>query len=79
MADRPLHVCYFGAYREEYSRNRIMIEGLRRNGVEVVECHALLWRRIEDRVAVASGGWALAMSISAPRGTFRDRVWTGPG
>ena len=52
-----MRVCYFGTYRAEYSRNQIMIEGLRRNGVEVVECHAALWQGIEDRVQVASGGW----------------------
>jgi glycosyltransferase involved in cell wall biosynthesis len=34
-----------------------MIEGLRRNGVEVVECHEALWHGIEDRVQAASGGW----------------------
>jgi glycosyltransferase involved in cell wall biosynthesis len=52
-----LRVCYFGTYRANYSRNQIMIEGLRRNGVEVVECHEPLWHGIEDRVQVASGGW----------------------
>lgn len=52
-----MRVCYFGTYRAEYSRNRIMIEGLRRNGVEVVECHEPLWYDIEDRVQAASGGW----------------------
>jgi len=52
-----MKVCYFGTYRAEYSRNQILIEGLRRNGVEVVECHAPLWRGIEDRVAAASGSW----------------------
>jgi len=52
-----LRVCYFGAYRANYSRNQIMIEGLRRNGVEVVECHEQLWRGIEDRVQLTSGGW----------------------
>ncbi len=52
-----MRVCYFGTYREEYSRNRIMIEGLRRAGVEVVECHQSLWQGIEDRVKAASGGW----------------------
>jgi glycosyltransferase involved in cell wall biosynthesis len=52
-----VRVCYFGTYREEYPRNRILIEGLRRNGVDVVECHEPLWRGIEDRVRVASGGW----------------------
>jgi len=52
-----VRVCYFGTYRDEYPRNRILVEGLRRNGVEVVECHEPLWRGIEDRVWVASGGW----------------------
>jgi len=31
-------VCYFGAYVPDYSRNRVIIKGLRKNGVEVVEC-----------------------------------------
>lgn len=35
-----------------------MIEGLRRNGVEVIECHEPLWSGVEDRVQAASGGWA---------------------
>jgi glycosyltransferase involved in cell wall biosynthesis len=52
-----LTACYFGTYRSEYSRNQIMIEGLRRAGVTVIECHEDLWHGIDDRVAVASGGW----------------------
>lgn len=59
---RPLRVCYFGTYRAEYSRNRIMIEGLRSVGVEVVECHERLWHGIEDRVNAASGAW-LSLSL----------------
>jgi glycosyltransferase involved in cell wall biosynthesis len=54
---RSLRVCFFGTYRANYVRNQIMIEGLRRQGVEVYECHAKLWRSIEDRVEQASGGW----------------------
>ena len=54
---RPLRICYFGTYRQEYSRNQIMLAGLREAGAEVVECHATLWRGIEDRVQQASGGW----------------------
>ena len=57
MNDEHLCVCYFGTYRAEYSRNQIMIEALRRNGVEVIECHTQLWESIEDRVEIASGGW----------------------
>ena len=52
-----MKVCYFGTYRSNYSRNKILIEGLRSQDVTVYECHADLWRGIEDRVAQASGGW----------------------
>jgi len=57
QSSSTLKVCYFGTYREEYSRNQIMIEGLRRAGVEVIEVHCSLWRGIDDRVRLASGGW----------------------
>lgn len=57
MSASQLRVCYFGTYRDGYTRNRIMIEGLRRAGVEVTECHEELWHGIEDRVEAASGGW----------------------
>jgi glycosyltransferase involved in cell wall biosynthesis len=52
-----LRVCYFGTYRAEYSRNRIMIDGLRCAGFDVVECHTELWYDVEDRIQVANGGW----------------------
>ncbi|NJN81579.1 MAG: glycosyltransferase family 4 protein [Caldilineaceae bacterium] len=58
MTPEPeLRVCYFGTYRATYSRNRIMIKGLRRNGVTLIECNEPLWRGIEDRVAAVEGGW----------------------
>jgi len=57
MTSLPLRVCYFGTYRADYSRNQIMLEGLRCNGVLVVECRESLWYGVEDRVQVASGGW----------------------
>ena len=53
----PPRILYFGTYRAEYSRNRILIEGLRANGAQVVECHETLWHSIDDRVNLASGGW----------------------
>ncbi|NJD60306.1 MAG: hypothetical protein C3F13_11650 [Anaerolineales bacterium] len=55
--NQPLRVCYFGTYRENYSRNQMMIAGLRMNGVVVNECHETLWHGIEDRVRIASGEW----------------------
>jgi glycosyltransferase involved in cell wall biosynthesis len=54
---RPLRVCYFGTYRANYVRNEVLIEGLKRLGVEVYECHSTLWHSVSDRVAQAGGGW----------------------
>src|SRR3989339_258923 len=31
---------YFKIYKKKYSRNRILINGLRKNGVEITECHS---------------------------------------
>jgi glycosyltransferase involved in cell wall biosynthesis len=33
-----MRILYFGIYNPEYSRNRVLIKGLRENGVEVIEC-----------------------------------------
>lgn len=33
-----MKICYFGIYDSEYSRNKILISGLKQNDVEVVEC-----------------------------------------
>ena len=38
---KKLTVCYFGTYTPEYSRNRILISGLRENDVEVIECQTI--------------------------------------
>jgi glycosyltransferase involved in cell wall biosynthesis len=66
-----MRVCYFGTYRDEYSRNRILLKGLQRAGVEVVVCHAPLWRGIDDRVRAAEGRWA--------NRDFLGRVWRAYG
>jgi glycosyltransferase involved in cell wall biosynthesis len=52
-----MRVCYFGTYRAGYARNEILMEGLRRNGVEVIVCHMPLWKSAEDRIQAAKGGW----------------------
>lgn len=55
---RPLRICYFGTYRAKFTRNEILLRGLRaQDHVVVHECHATLWHSIEDRVEQASGGW----------------------
>lgn len=35
-----MKILYFGTYNPNYSRNRVLINGLRQNGVEVSECHS---------------------------------------
>jgi len=52
-----LKICYFGTYRKEYSRNKIMMAALAKAGVDVIECHTTLWKSIEDRVNLTKGGW----------------------
>lgn len=50
-----MRVVYWGTYDMGKPRNRIMIRGLRENGVEVLECHANIWEGIEDKSQVS--GW----------------------
>ncbi|MBI4812188.1 hypothetical protein HY798_01915 [Candidatus Falkowbacteria bacterium] len=33
-------ICYFGDYDPNYARSRVLLKGLRENGVEVLECHS---------------------------------------
>lgn len=50
-------VCYWGTYDSDYPRNRILIAGLRANGVEVREMHHALWRGPADKMRRAGSGW----------------------
>jgi len=77
----PLRICYWGAYRAGYSRNRIMIEGLRRNGVDVIECHETLWSGIDDRVSAVQGGWkrpAFWMRVARTYILLLRKFWRTP-
>jgi glycosyltransferase involved in cell wall biosynthesis len=51
-----MKVCYFGTYDVEQSRNNVIIQGLRQNGVEVLECHARLWYNTADKIRSVRGG-----------------------
>lgn len=33
-------VCYFGIYNPDYSRSRVLINGFRQNGINIVECNS---------------------------------------
>jgi len=60
-----LRVCYFGTYStgEGYPRNRIIIEGLRRNGVEVVECHEDLWKGTSEKLAGIQDAFSIVKKL----------------
>lgn len=51
-----MRVCYFGTYDADYVRNRVIIAGLRAQGVQVIECHVALWKETADKVRQASRG-----------------------
>ena len=46
-------VVYWGTYDTGKPRNRIMIRGLKENGVEVIECHANIWQGVEDKSQIS--------------------------
>ncbi len=60
-----MRVCYFGTYslEEGYPRNRVIIEGLRINGVEVVECHEDLWTGTREKLAGIQDGFSIIRKL----------------
>lgn len=36
---KDITICYFGIYDSEFSRNKIYMEGLRHNGIKIIECN----------------------------------------
>lgn len=52
-----MRVLVWGTYRENYSRNKLIFDGLKKAGVEIIECHETLWKGDEDREKIARGKW----------------------
>lgn len=44
-----MEVCFFGTYEKDYPSNRIIIKGLRKNGINVKECHVSLWEKYRNK------------------------------
>ena len=42
-------ICFFGTYERDYPRNRTLVEGLKRAGWRVLECHVPLWEKERDK------------------------------
>ncbi len=60
-----MRVCYFGTYSvgEGYPRNKVIIDGLKKNGVDVVECHEDLWESTSEKITGIKNGFALFRKI----------------
>ena len=54
-----MRVCYFGTYSklDGYPRNRVIIKGLKKVGVEVEECHIDLWKDSPDKISGIGKGY----------------------
>lgn len=59
-----MKICYFGIYNPDFGRNKVYISGLKRNGVEIIECrdgsrglakYWKLWKKHEG--IVKNGGY----------------------
>ncbi|MFC1729999.1 glycosyltransferase [candidate division KSB1 bacterium] len=48
-----MRVCYFGTYEKDYPRNHVLIDGLKKEGVDVVECHFPLWEKEEHKTRLS--------------------------
>lgn len=83
-----MRIVWWGTYDLSKPRNRILLRGLRENGVEVVECHAEVWSGIEDKSAISGVAawlplvfrwlmaypWLILRYLRAPR---HDAVFVG--
>lgn len=36
-------ICYFGIYKADYGRNRVLLRGLKENGIKILECNSHLF------------------------------------
>lgn len=50
-----MKICYFGTYSRDYIRNRVILKGLKKNGIKVIECHYPLWKGVEPRIQEFKG------------------------
>ena len=66
-----MRIVFWGTYDIGKPRNRILLQGLRENGVDVIECHANVWQGVEDKSQVGGlyrrVGFALRWLFAYPR------------
>jgi glycosyltransferase involved in cell wall biosynthesis len=45
----PSRVCFFGTYAREHTATRLLADGCRAAGIEVIECHRPLWEQTRHK------------------------------
>lgn len=50
-----MRICMFGTYEAGYDRNRVLAEGFRELGVEVIECHEPVWESMRYKTVALKG------------------------
>jgi glycosyltransferase involved in cell wall biosynthesis len=74
-----LRVLFWGTYDLGKPRNRILLQGLRENGVEVEECHHSIWEDVRDKGILAPwrvAGRMLRAGLAYP--SLVLRFWKSP-
>jgi len=69
---RPLRLLWLGTYERDYTRTRTLMAGLRRRGVEVIECHRPLWELTRHK----AGGFLSPQRLGATGASFLQ-AWGG--
>jgi len=44
-----MKICFFGTYEKDYPSNRIIIKGLKKNDINITECHISLWEKHKNK------------------------------
>jgi glycosyltransferase involved in cell wall biosynthesis len=57
-----MRIVYWGTYDARRERYRILVDGLKRNDVEIFECHDDVWGGIRDKSMVS--GWRFGLRIA---------------
>jgi len=58
-----MKVVFWGTYDTGKPRTRILIRGLRENGVDVLECHADVWSGVEDKSQISCWSQRLRLML----------------
>ena len=67
-----MKICYLGPYNSDYPRNRVIIKGLMKNGVKLIECNVHSSNRLLDYISLLRKGMRLDCDVAmlGARGSY---------